>query len=421
MGRRRVSCCCVWLVFTSLQFAKVLRIFEHTDPWPKLANADCGYQQSYLRPPMSSPKKRILYQGLLASPASWARVGRGLLAALIELGADVQAISSRGFRFDPSFPLPEGLRVVSVGDALHDSEPDIGIGFLHPPYLDRLLGRCKYNLFAWEADRVPPGWIDQLRHGTVITLVPSQFTRQSLIDSGLEPERVAVLHYGFDARFVKPRCPPSQGPFTFLSVAAPHWRKGVRELCQAYRSAFTHQDEVLLHIKTTYDPADSRRRHPFEISSWQNLFAECGLSDASAPTVKLDLATLTDAQQMEIYQSAHVHVAATWGESFGLAILESLASGMPVIATGWSGHTEFVPFNADLVPYELRPGGDALYELAAGARVAVPDVPALAARMRWHFEHPAESAQQGRLGQAAVSHLTWQNAARGLLRLIDDC
>jgi len=360
----------------------------------------------------------ILYQGLLASTASWACVGRGLLTALIELGADVRAISARGFRFDPYYPLPDELRVVSVRDAHRDAIPDVGLGFLHPPNLARLLGRKKFNQFSWEADRIPPAWIEPLRGGADLILVPSQFTCRALVDSGLEADRVAVLRHGFDPRLVKQRRVASGGPLTFLSVAAPHWRKGVRELCQAFRAAFTRQDSVLLHIKTTYDPANSRRRFAFEIPSWQELFAECGLDDRSAPRVKLDMETLTDAGQMEIYSRAHVYVAPTWGESFGLAILEAMASGLPVIATGWSGHTEFFEAGADGVPYDLRPGGDALYEAAPGARIAVPHVATLADRMRWHADHPLESAELGQRGQATISHLTWHNAARRLTHLI---
>ena len=365
---------------------------------------------------MSRPT--ILYQGLLASPASWAYVGRGLLTALIELGADVKAISARGFRFDPSFRLPEGLQVVSVRDAHCAATPDVGLGFFHPPNLDRMLGHKKFNLFSWEADRVPPEWINPMREGADFILVPSKFTRQSLVDSGLETERVVVLAHGFDPRFVDQRRPLEDGHVRFLSVAAPHWRKGVRELCQAYRAAFTCQDNVLLHIKTTYDPVHSRRTFPFEISSWNDLLVESGLLDPLAPRVKLDVETLSDACQMEIYRQAHVYVAPTWGESFGLAILEALAHGVPVIATEWSGHVEHFCDGVDWLPYDLRPGENVLYADAPGAHVAIPDVPTLAARMRWHYEFRTASKEMGRRGQAAVSHLTWQNAARQCMQII---
>ena len=35
-------------------------------------------------------------------------------------------------------------------------------------------------------------------------------------------------------------------------------------------------------------------------------------------------------------------VSATRGEGYGLPLIEAAASGLPVIATGWSGHTDFL-------------------------------------------------------------------------------
>jgi glycosyltransferase involved in cell wall biosynthesis len=36
------------------------------------------------------------------------------------------------------------------------------------------------------------------------------------------------------------------------------------------------------------------------------------------------------------------YLAPTKGEGYGLPIVEAAASGMPIIATGWSGHTHFL-------------------------------------------------------------------------------
>jgi glycosyltransferase involved in cell wall biosynthesis len=49
-------------------------------------------------------------------------------------------------------------------------------------------------------------------------------------------------------------------------------------------------------------------------------------------------------------------VSLTRGEGFGLPLLEAAASGVPVIATNWSAHTEFlslgrfIDINYDLIP-----------------------------------------------------------------------
>ena len=365
---------------------------------------------------------RILYQGLLRSPASWARVARGYLGAFARLGVEARAISPRGFLHDPLFPLPPGVEEVPLHEARVGPQADVGLGFLHPPKLDRLLGRLRTNLFVWEASVLPAGWGEHLDRGADLVLVPSAFTSAAVIAAGVPPAKVAVVPYGFDEQLLELAPPPAEPalhrPFTLLAVLAPHRRKGVAELLGAYRAAFSDQDDVVLRIKTTYDPASSRARRGFEIPSWAGAIESAGLSGAGAPRVELDVRVIADADVPSLYAGADIVVQPTWGESFGLSILEGLAAARPVIATGWSGHMEFFPTGLDAIPFELRDAGDCLYEVAPGAVVARPDVGAIACRMRWHFENRNESAALGIAARGAVAKLTWGRAAEQLLETL---
>ena len=55
-----------------------------------------------------------------------------------------------------------------------------------------------------------------------------------------------------------------------------------------------------------------------------------------------------------------------------------------------------------------------MYERVPGAQVARPDVEALAARMRWHYEHPEESARVGERMGREVKRWTWEKATERL-------
>jgi glycosyltransferase involved in cell wall biosynthesis len=67
---------------------------------------------------------------------------------------------------------------------------------------------------------------------------------------------------------------------------------------------------------------------------------------------------LTDAEMNSLYNHPKVkaHVSFTKGEGFGRPLLEASISGKPVIASGWSGHMDFLNAeDAVLVGGELTP------------------------------------------------------------------
>lgn len=76
------------------------------------------------------------------------------------------------------------------------------------------------------------------------------------------------------------------------------------------------------------------------------------------PNVYLLHGELTDSEMNSLYNHPKVkaHISLTKGEGFGRPLLEASVSGKPVIASGWSGHMDFLNSeDAVLVGGELRP------------------------------------------------------------------
>lgn len=76
------------------------------------------------------------------------------------------------------------------------------------------------------------------------------------------------------------------------------------------------------------------------------------------PNIYLVHGELSDAEMNSLYNHPKVkaHISLTKGEGFGRPLLEASVSGKPVIASGWSGHLDFLnPEDSVLVGGELRP------------------------------------------------------------------
>jgi glycosyltransferase involved in cell wall biosynthesis len=75
------------------------------------------------------------------------------------------------------------------------------------------------------------------------------------------------------------------------------------------------------------------------------------------PNIYLLHGELTDSEMNSLYNHPKVkaHVSLTKGEGFGRPLLEASISGKPVIASGWSGHMDFLnPDEAMLIGGELK-------------------------------------------------------------------
>jgi glycosyltransferase involved in cell wall biosynthesis len=76
------------------------------------------------------------------------------------------------------------------------------------------------------------------------------------------------------------------------------------------------------------------------------------------PNVYLLHGELTEKEMNTLYNhpKVKVHISLTKGEGFGRPLLEASVSGKPVIASGWSGHLDFLDKErAMLIGGELKP------------------------------------------------------------------
>lgn len=119
-------------------------------------------------------------------------------------------------------------------------------------------------------------------------------------------------------------------------------RKNIFFTLKWLMESFKSDSEVGVVIKTNVGRntrIDKRRT----LELMKSLVKECRRGEAF-PKIQLIHGDLSDKTVSALYRHPQIKalVTATRGEGFGLPILEAAASGLPVIATDWSGHTDFL-------------------------------------------------------------------------------
>ncbi|MBT5415129.1 MAG: glycosyltransferase family 4 protein [Rhodospirillaceae bacterium] len=235
---------------------------------------------------------------------------------------------------------------------------------LNPDFADSLAAdtppevveRCAAE--AREADRV---------------LAPSAYVRETLERHGVAPDRIVDLPYGVDSeRFHPPATPRSGAPFRVLYVGQIGQKKGIKYLLEAMRRLALPDAELLL-VGTVVGsgagllPYRDGYRH--------------------IPGVPYH-------EVHDLFRDADIFVYPSLHEGSPFAVLEAMASGLPVITTPNAGT-------------HVRDGVD-------GFVVPIRDIDAMMARIEELYRDRDLRLAMGRAARERASAFTWQRYADGL-------
>ncbi|HTZ70578.1 MAG TPA: glycosyltransferase [Acetobacteraceae bacterium] len=341
-------------------------------------------------------------QGGVGVGGEWRRasgLGEGarlMFAALGELGVPA-------WRFAAGVPLPgetageDPLPPAGVPLVLHVNAPMLPASLLRLPR-GALRGRRIIGYWAWELPVAPPIWRVAVPLVHEIW-VPSRFTAAAL--EPLAPGRVRVVPHAVAA---SPPVPSalSRADFalpadafvvlTSFSLASSYARKNPEAALAAFRSAFGDRPDRLLVMKITHSehwPADLQRLR--------------GLI-AGAANVRLETRLLPAADSYALTACADCVLSLHRSEGFGLVPAEAMSLGRAVVATDWSGTTDFLDASCGVpVPCRLVPANDprGVFE-APGAVWAEADVSVAAAALRDLAAAPERRAALGQAARRAV-------------------
>jgi len=204
-----------------------------------------------------------------------------------------------------------------------------------------------------ETDVCNPQWIDACNRMNMI-IVPSTHVAEVLKRSGKLTAPIIVVPESFcDAILEEPTqekldsMPKFSTDFNFLIFGQitgdnpMNDRKNtffaIKWLCEVFKD----DKDVGIVVKTNLGRNTLIDRNR-TISIMNTLIRECRKGEF--PKVHLLHGDMSEEDIATLYKHKQIKalVSLTRGEGYGLPILEAAASGLPVVATGWSGHLDFL-------------------------------------------------------------------------------
>ncbi|KAF0693901.1 Aste57867_15175 [Aphanomyces stellatus] len=281
--------------------------------------------------------------------------------------------------------------------AICHSEP----GAWNPPRYQTTLCPPEGTAYAigrtmFETDRLPSGWAQRMEAMDEIW-VPTLFSKKVFEAGGVPASKLVVVPEAVDVAFFDPSTVeamalPDVGDDTtvFLSIFKWEERKGWKTLLKAYFAAFTNADPVVLVLLTNAYHSTS---------DFNNLVARYALDSLgrsldALPRIHILPSDLPQTDLPSLYKAATAFVLPSRGEGWGRPHVEAMSMELPIIATFWSGSTEFM---TDANSYPLSIDGLVPIETGAfkGHLWADPSPTHLQELLRRVIEHPAEAKKKG--------------------------
>ena len=248
------------------------------------------------------------------------------------------------------------------------TDTDLSIQVQLPHEWDSTLSRFNIGVTAGvETNKAPSHWAECVSKMDLV-IVPSSFSRDGLVAAGAPAEKIKVV------------------PESFSDSLLDEHRGHLRHLELDYID--THYNFLMFGQVTSNDP-DTDRKNLLYTVKW---FCEEFKGDKSVGLViksnlgtncvfqKIQLENMFRSLVKEVRQGEFPKVylingdmsnddcaslmmnpkinsllSLTKGEGYGLPLVDAAASGLPIIATNWSGHLDFLKFGKfSKVSYELK-------------------------------------------------------------------
>jgi len=248
-------------------------------------------------------------------------------------------------------------------------------------------GRGNVAYWYWETERFPERWRDRFDYFDEIW-VASEFCRRAI--AAVSPIPVSVVPPAVPAAEGGPRAKAAAGidpsDFLFLTIfdalSVPE-RKNPLGTVRAFVRAFPAQTAAHLLVQASHIGAAPGLREALQEAS-------------GGARVSIRTATLSRTDLDHLLAACDGYVSLHRAEGFGFPIAEAMAAGKPVVATDYSGNTDYFDESTGFpVRWQYRELTRGIRDYDAGTRWAEPDEGHAVELLRRVFSEGEEARRRG--------------------------
>lgn len=256
-----------------------------------------------------------------------------------------------------------------------DDSADVEMNFIQPDmwYWSGVDYRIGY--LPWESTEFHPGWVEKMNEVDEVW-TPSPVIAQWMMDAGVTKEP-KIYQHGVESVW-EANLRPHDDMFNVMHHGAEAIRKNSQDVINVFNANLRTAEDAVLTLKVNFPPGQR-----YVDSDW------CRIRNGRIPLEEL----------LGIYQECNLFCYPSWGEGFGLAPLQAMATGMPTMVTrGWAPYQHLVPEHS-LIDSELV---DSPWPWIHPGKMFRPDINDLQDKLLWHYNNREQATTEAYATAAKV-------------------
>lgn len=288
----------------------------------------------------------IVLIGPITDVSGVAEVNRNLFIALDKIGVKVKLVEPGGWSIHKADVSPELRDKINEGFSRGDLQNPCVIHSYQPhsvpgmPIIEKAKVNVTYTVF--ETDKVPFQWKNTLNSEHVAeNWVPFNFIANAYGNSGVDKNKIKVMPYGVDVNRFTPEGPQldlgERKGFRFITSFDWSPRKNPNAIFNAFLQEFANDEDVELVVKSYMGNAgdDTKNRIRQDIKNLKIL-------NRSNKGIKLITDFIHEDSVASFHRSGDCWINLSRGEGFDLGSIQSMACGVPVVASANTAHNEYM-------------------------------------------------------------------------------